>query len=59
MTQFSRGLVPTPDPKNGLPCIAIMSISGQNASPNAFINTINQQISAQMFVQERFRYVSG
>ena len=57
MTQFSRGLVPRPDPKNGLPIIAIMGIGGQNASPGLMTNSINQRLSAQVTVLERTRYV--
>ena len=57
MTQFSRGLVPRPDPKNGLPIIAIMGIGGQNASPGLMTNSVDQRLSAQITVLERTRYV--
>ena len=56
ITQYSRGLVPTPDPKNGLPIIAIMGIGGQSGgSPNS----VNGLTSAQVNVVERYRYVSN
>ena len=60
MTQYSRGLVPTPDPKNGLPILAIMSVGiGAPIPLGASPNSVNQFLSAQLTVLERYRYVSS
>lgn len=52
ITQYTRGLIPRPDPKNGLPVLAILSagIPGQT-------NPQNQPVSALVNVLERARYV--
>jgi hypothetical protein len=51
ITQYSRGLVPTPDPKNGLPIIAVLA-GHMLASPNPQ----NWMTSAQINVLERTRF---
>lgn len=53
----SCGLVPRPDPKNGLAILAIMGIAGQNASPGLMTNLLNEQTNAQVYVQERGHYM--
>lgn len=52
ITQYTRGLVPRPDPKNGLPIVAILSagIPGQT-------NPQNRPVSALVNTLERVRYV--
>ena len=72
VTQFSRGLVPRPDPKNGLPIIAILGVA-QNNNPNfpyvsiggvgetvtgaSWLSPQNLPSLAQVNVLERVRYV--
>ena len=73
MTQFTRGLVPAPDPKNGLPIIAVLGV-GQTTSPSMSIpnnigtfsngpvgaswsNPQNVAPLAQVSILERTRYV--
>lgn len=63
ITPYSRGLVPRPDPKNGLPILAILGV-GQNGVPStafsasaAWPNPQNQRTMAQVNVLERTRYV--
>lgn len=50
ITQYSRGLVPQPDPKNGLPIIAAVSV----AAPQSFNQNL---LTAQVSVLERTKYV--
>ena len=60
MTQYSRGLVPQPDPKNGLPILAIMSVGiGAPLPLGASPNSVNQRLSVQVTALERYRYVSS
>lgn len=68
ITSFTRGLVPRPDPKNGLPILAILGV-GQSFSPSASVtqkdftvggswpNPQNQRSMAQVNVVERARWV--
>ncbi len=71
VTQYTRGLVPRPDPKNGLPIIAILGL-GQSFQPpvtivsfnstNSFgseyiANPQNLRTLAQVNVIERARYI--
>jgi hypothetical protein len=59
VTAFSRGLVPRPDPKNGVPVIAILAV-GQASSGAIGIGASNPQVrrlTAQVNVLERARYV--
>jgi hypothetical protein len=69
MTQFARGLVPRPDPKAGMPIIALLSVAqaGAQATPYAaagfipggasWANPQNVRTMAQVNVLERTRYV--
>ena len=66
ITPETRGLVPQPDPKNGLPCIAILGVGNWCIASSAYLgaaastsNAQNQPVNAQVNVLERFRYVSG
>jgi hypothetical protein len=70
-SRYTRGLVPTPDPKNGLPIIAIMGVA-QPTSPSAggvdigyanwsvsgasWANPQNVRSMAQVNVLERTRF---
>lgn len=71
ITPFSRGLPPRPDPKNGVPIIAILGV-GQNAIPSqnivqttwlagvpgaSWANSQQLKTSAQVTVLERARFV--
>jgi len=71
ITPYTRGLVPTPDPKNGLPIIAIFSVA-QNYTPSttyvdiggiepvpggSWANPLNLRTMAQVNVLERARYI--
>jgi hypothetical protein len=70
ITQYTRGLVPTPDPKNGLPTIAILglaqnftpsgtyvSITGTQPVPGAsWANPQNLHTFGQVNVLERTRF---
>lgn len=63
ITQFSRGLVPKPDPKNGLPIIAIVGVgqlgaSSSNGTGASWANVQNLRTMAQVNVLERYRYVA-
>jgi hypothetical protein len=65
ITQYTRGLVPQPDPRNGFPIIAIVAVgqqyvqaNGQGASA-AWANPQNLPLYAQVSVLERYRYVSS
>lgn len=65
ITPYSRGLVPRPDPKNGLPIIAIVGVGQNSVASTAYPNDVgaswtNQQnlaTYAQISVLERTRYV--
>ena len=66
ITPATRGLVPQPDPKNGLPCIAILGVGNWCIASSPYLgaaastsNAQNQPVNAQVNVLERFRYVSG
>ncbi len=52
VTPFSRGLIPAPDPKNGLPIFAVISVA-----PGVSPNPQTSRLSAQLAVLERTRYV--
>lgn len=54
ITQYTRGLVQRPDPKNGMPIIAILGVAG-GGSPAAQ----NLPTFAQVNVLERTRYIFG
>lgn len=62
MTAYSRGLVPRPDPKNGVPIIALLGMGQFNVpsiawAPGAsWANPQNLPVSAQVNVLERTRY---
>lgn len=72
VTAYSRGLVPRPDPKNGLPIIAVLGV-GQQSWPGQFVggeggesfftpsaswaNPQNLRTMVQVDVLERTRYV--
>jgi hypothetical protein len=63
VTQYSRGLVPQPDPRNGLPILSLLAV-GQAYAPSvvwqagaSWANPQNLQITAQVGVLERTRYV--
>lgn len=51
ITQWSRGLVPRPDPRDGIPYLAIVAIPGSGLA-NPF-----PLLTAQVMVQERTRYI--
>ena len=65
ITQYTRGLVPTPDPKNGMPIIAFLGVGQYNtpstifSASSAWANSQNLPAYAQVNVLERFRYVSS
>jgi len=74
ITQYTRGLVPQPDPKNGLPIIAILSLAQSVASPwnvtnhlgagvtmagASWTNPQNLPTYARINVLEKFRYVAN
>jgi hypothetical protein len=57
LTPISRGLVPRPDPRNGLPILAFVAVG---ATPNAGGGALlppYPQGTANVYVQERTRYV--
>lgn len=74
VTQFTRGLVPAPDPKDGLPIIAVLGVA-QNSVPSqlvagplgqlaiskgaSWVNPQNLRTMAQVNVVEHFRYVAS
>lgn len=72
ITQYTRGLLPRPDPKNGLPIIAILAAAANAANPTGVANPFgstttisgaswanpqNLRTMAQVNVLERARYV--
>lgn len=54
VTQYSRGLIPRPDPKAGLPTLALLAV--RQAIPGT-TNPMNYPTYAQLNVQERTRYI--
>ena len=74
VTPYSRGLAPAPDPKNGLPIIAILGVNpgvspssggvdftgaGWSVSGASWANPQNLRTMAQVNVLERTRYAFG
>ena len=65
LTQYTRGLVPQPDPKNGLPIIAIVAAGQPFVASSAlhasasWQNPQNRLTTAQVSVLEKYRYISG
>lgn len=63
ITQFTRGLVPRPDPRNGLPIVAIVGVGQYGASPvggvsgGSWLNAQSLQTMVQINVLERARYL--
>jgi hypothetical protein len=53
VSQFSRGLVPQPDPKNGMPIISVLAVAASTAGTPAVLSLNNAQVA----VQERTRYI--
>jgi hypothetical protein len=60
ITQGTRGLIPRPDPKNGIPIIAILGVGAGYAGATGYgatTNPQNQVVNAQVSILERTRYV--
>jgi hypothetical protein len=60
ITQATRGLIPRPDPKNGIPIIAILGVGAGNVGATGYgatTNPQNQVQSVQVQILERTRYV--
>jgi hypothetical protein len=71
ITQFTRGLVPEPDPKNGIPIIAILGLAQNGVQGGSGVGALgsfqipgaswtvplNQAVSAQVALRARTRYI--
>lgn len=65
ITQYTRGLVPKPNPATGFPIVAVMSVGmpfvgsipGISTTGASWANPQNQLLSAELNVVERTRYI--